>query len=109
MAKSDKTKVTRISASDSKPKAKAVVSSKSTAKVKKPAAGLKKRRSLGPLGSFLGYFKGAWVELRQVHWPTRRATWGLTGAVLLFSLFFVLFITSLDALFKFAFERMLGN
>lgn len=54
-----------------------------------------------------GYFKGAWQELRQVHWPTRQATWGLTGAVLLFSVFFIAFITLLDAGFKFLFEQIL--
>ena len=108
MAKQDKQKVTRISASDeaSKPKTakKAVV-----AKARPLKAESGKKRSFGPLSAFGRYLKGAWVELRQVHWPTRRATWGLTGAVLIFSAFFVFFITALDAVFKFAFEQILGN
>jgi preprotein translocase SecE subunit len=54
-----------------------------------------------------GYFKGAWVELRLVRWPTRRATWGLTFAVILFSAFFVLVILLLDILFKYLFELIL--
>ena len=54
------------------------------------------------------YFKGAWVELRQVRWPTRGATWSLTGAVLLFTGFFVVMVLLLDAGFKFLFEQILG-
>lgn len=54
-----------------------------------------------------GYFKGAWVELRQVRWPNRRATWGLTVAVILFSLFFVVLILLLDSLFKYLFELII--
>lgn len=54
-----------------------------------------------------GYFKGAWVELRQVRWPTRRATWELTLAVILFSIFFVVIIVLLDLLFKYLFELII--
>lgn len=53
------------------------------------------------------YFKGAWIELMQVRWPTRQATWGLTLAVILFSVFFVVLILLLDAFFKFIFELMI--
>lgn len=56
-----------------------------------------------------GYFKGAWVELRQVRWPTRRATWSLTGAVLVYSAFFVVLVLLLDAGFKYMFELILGK
>jgi preprotein translocase subunit SecE len=101
--KNDQTKVTRITASE-----------KSTApqKTRKSAVATtskmpKKQRSYGLFGKIGGYFKGAWTELRQVHWPTRRATWGLTVAVLAFSAFFVAFITLLDVGFKFIFEQIL--
>ena len=53
------------------------------------------------------YFKGAWIELKQVRWPTRKATWGLTLAVILFSVFFVVLILLLDAFFKYIFELMI--
>ena len=99
--KNDST-VVRISASDDAPKkqkAPAKVVS-STKKLKRaPAAPTTKKR--GPLAAFIGYFKGAWYELKQVRWPTRRATWGLTLAVLLFSAFFVVFILLIDAGFKY--------
>lgn len=113
MAKNQSTsKVTRISASDDKKPAKAAAKQvvKPTKKPTKNAnkdIAPKKKRSWGVLGKLGGYFKGAWSELRQVHWPTRKATWSLTGAVLLFSVFFAVLITLLDAGFKFLFEQIL--
>jgi preprotein translocase SecE subunit len=34
------------------------------------------------------YFRNAYKELRQVHWPSRRETWKLTFAVLIFAITF---------------------
>ena len=105
------TKVTRIKASepakDKVTRTKAAKKESKTEVKNKALVGAKTKRSYGILGKIGGYFKGAWDELRQVHWPTRKATWSLTGAVLAFSAFFVLFITLLDALFKFLFEQIL--
>ncbi len=108
MAKNDKETVTRIRSGDSieRKKSKAAPT-KVEAKKEKRVKVEKERRSYGILGSFLGYFKGAWFELRQVRWPTRGATWSLTGAVLLFTAFFVVLILLLDALFKYMFEIIL--
>ncbi len=103
--------VTRISARDtSKP-----------AKKARPAAdpehllAQKKTSRMNPLGllarifgSILRYFKGAWYELRQVRWPNRRATWGMTAALLGFTAFFVVFILLIDALFQYLFKLLLG-
>jgi preprotein translocase subunit SecE len=49
---------------------------------------------------FIGYFKGAWVELRQVRWPNRRATWGMTAALLIFTGFFIVLILVTDTLWE---------
>lgn len=98
------TNVTRIKATDSKPALKAVKAKKVTKKLPKRQTN---SRFLKGLYSFGGYFKGAWFELRQVRWPTRRATWGLTLAVILFSAFFVVLILLLDAFFKFIFELII--
>ena len=97
------TKVTRIKAESSAPKK---VSNKKTPKVTKErkAPSSPFIKTLYAIG---GYFKGAWIELRQVRWPTRGATWGLTVAVIAFSAFFVVVILLLDALFKFLFELIL--
>ncbi len=101
-AKSDTT-VVRISASDEKPKKQAKPKATLAKPVKKaPVRDDNEKR--GIIAGFFGYFKGAWQELRLVRWPTRKATWGLTIAVLLFSAFFVVFILLIDAGFKYLFE-----
>ncbi len=65
---------------------------------------IKTPRFLRPI---TGYFAGAWYELRQVRWPNRRATWGLTLAVIFFSLFFAVLILSLDTVFNYLFKEVL--
>lgn len=81
-------------------KAKKVVNKKPLTD-RKPAAWTK------PFRAFGGYFKGAWVELRQVRWPDRRASWSLTLAVIIFSLFFALVIVGLDYVFSYLFKEVL--
>jgi len=50
------------------------------------------------------YFRNSWKELRQVTWPTRRESWQLTSAVLVFAAIFGVMIAvvdfGLDKLFK---------
>ena len=107
----ESSRVTRITATDTKPQTKkavkstkAVVSNKTTDK--KPAVTTDGRRN--PLKRILGYLKGSWQELRQVRWTNRRTTWGLTLAVLVFTAFFVALIMLLDYAFQMMFERILG-
>ena len=88
-------------ASTKKPAAKATKKAVATKPARKPAAWTK------PFRAFGGYFKGAWVELRQVRWPDRKATWSLTAAVILFSLFFALVILGLDWVFSYLFKEVL--
>lgn len=111
--------MTRISASGAKkstPKTAVATSAAAPKKkqAKKPAAKTtapapvltdKKRNVFQALGD---YFAGAWYELTQVSWPTRRATWSLTGALIVFTGFFVALILLLDSLFKYLFELLLG-
>lgn len=100
--------VTRISASEpTEPKKanKATETVEKAPKLTKPKAVTAKRASI--FASIWGYFRGSWDELRQVRWPNRRATWSLTGAVILFTSFFVLIILLLDAAFKYLFELIL--
>lgn len=100
------TKVTRIKANDTPVKA-----SKAKAPKKQKPARKERKEPKNPLTKALygigGYFKGAWYELRQVRWPSRKSTWGLTLAVILFSLFFVVIIVLLDLLFKSLFELII--
>ena len=110
---SSDTKVTRITASDKKTPSKKVAAEKApTKKVsveKKPAVTDKPAKKVSstrrnPLAAIGGYFKGAWAELRQVRWPDRRATWSMTGALIAFTLCFVVVILLLDALFQYLFS-----
>jgi preprotein translocase SecE subunit len=98
----DKTKVTRIKATDEKPKTAKVEKAKG---VKPEAVSVEAKKNV--FARIGGYFKGSWVELRQVRWPNRRATWGLTLAVLIFSAFFVVLILLLDTLFKYVFQLII--
>ena len=100
----DQPTVTRITASDTKPKKE---NKKADSTTQQENTQSKKRRG-NPLSAIGGYFKGAWYELRQVRWPNRRATWSLTMAVIVFTAGFAVLILLLDALFKYLFELMIG-
>lgn len=54
-----------------------------------------------------GYFVNSWRELRQVSWPTRKATWGMTLAVLTFTLILAVIILLLDIGFEQLFKRII--
>ena len=113
------TKVTRITAKDDapakakKPATKAATTKKVTSKdtpakeikESKPSDKKERKNFFAALG---GYFKGAWYELRQVRWPNRRTTWGLTLAVIAFTVFFVTLILLLDLGFQWLFDQILG-
>ncbi len=89
--------------------------SKKSAQIKdesKKVESIKPKKEKGsrknPIKATGGYFAGAWAELKQVRWPTRSATWGMTAAMLGFTAFFVVIILLLDALFKYVFQLILG-
>lgn len=103
--KSEQPTVTRIKArSDKKPAPKqAKITKKATSSVSsqgEPKSNFVKK--------FLGYFSGAWFELRQVRWPTRRATWGMTAALLIFTGLFAGFILLIDLLWEYLFKLLIG-
>lgn len=54
------------------------------------------------------YFKNAWLELRQVRWPSRKATWKMVFAVFVYTGIFIAIIMLLDALFTWLFGLILG-
>lgn len=119
--KTSKTKnddnVVRIKAGSSTPKKEKVIAEatpvakvEKVAKAEKPAKAKRSRKGAPKFLRAIGeYFTGAWYELRQVRWPNRRATWGLTGAVLVYTAFFVVLVLLLDAGFKYLFELILGK
>ena len=81
------------------------ISKVSKTKIAKP---IKEKKGLSKVLSKIGqYFKGAWVELKQVRWPDRKASWSLTGAVILFTAGFTTLIVLLDAGFKELFKLII--
>ena len=54
-----------------------------------------------------GYFKGAVSELRQVKWPSRKATWSFTVAVIAFTFATSAFILALDFGFEQLFKQVI--
>lgn len=148
--KSDKTKITRISASDDKAKkaassdqpsttvkktkvtakdskastkstsvvkeattAKEQSSPKNTKAEKKPTKEKKgkkdtsgKKKLQNPIDA---YFSGAWSELKQVRWPDRSETWTMTVGLLAFTIFSIILILLLDAIFKYLFKLTIGG
>ena len=115
-ASSSQTTVTRIKAADAKPAAinkapkekiatKPETKTEKKAKIKKPSA----KGIARPFVAIGGYFKGAGVELKQVRWPNRRATWSLTATVLLYSAFFVVRVLLRDGGFTLLIDAILGK
>jgi preprotein translocase subunit SecE len=70
-------------------------------------------RAIGKVCKFIGrilwpaYFRNSWKELRQVTWPTRRETWQLTLAVIIFSVIFGVIIAFVDYGLDKAFKQIL--
>lgn len=103
--KASDSKVTRIKASDTSTAKKTTKTTKATKTTNAHKPKSKRFKGLRAIGR---YFKGSWVELMQVRWPDRRATWGMTGALLAFTAFFVIVILLLDAGFKYLFKLLIG-
>jgi preprotein translocase SecE subunit len=114
----DSARITRISASDtgsSSRKTKKTIA----AAPRKPARSASrsatkdtttpKRRVVNPFAPVIRYVRGAWYELRQVRWPDRRSTWGMTGALIAFTVFFLVVIILLDAGFQQLFKLIIGK
>ncbi len=53
------------------------------------------------------YVHDSWLEIRQVRWPNRKATWKLVGAIFIYSAFFIVLTMLLDALFNFIFSQII--
>ena len=54
------------------------------------------------------YLRDSWREIRQVRWPSRKATWKMVLAVFFYCAIFMIFILILDAFFTFIFNQLLN-
>ena len=83
---------------------------KSSAKAKTAASSPKNSKSRrNPLSAITGYFRGAWQEIKQVRWPDRRSTWGMVGALIVFTAALFLVIILLDYGFAWLFKLTMGT
>ncbi len=123
------TKVTRIKAHDDGPKAKSEAeeitrkvsvkaknseSKKTKIAAKKAAKAADKdaKKSLKKADGKekkVGYFRGAFRELRQVRWPNRKETWKMTLSVIVYVVILAVAIMLLDALLSLIFKQLLGG
>ena len=55
------------------------------------------------------YIHDSWLELRQVRWPNRKATWQMVFAIAVYVAILIVVITLLDAFFTFIFNTVLGQ
>lgn len=112
-SKKSETTVTRIVASDSSKSTKKTAIAPKSTKASKEKVEVKAMKAKGtrknPFAAIGAYFKGAWRELRQVRWPDRRATWGMTGALIAFTVFFVVVILLIDFGFAQLFNLITGK
>ena len=61
-----------------------------------------------PFVALFNYLHNSWLELRQVRWPNRKATWKMVLAVMVYCLIFVVIISLLDLFFGWLFKLILG-
>ena len=61
-----------------------------------------------PFVALFRYLRDSWMELRQVRWPSRKATWKMVLAVIVYTLLFMAFIAVLDLIFGKLFKLILG-
>lgn len=100
------TKTVSASKTTAVTKIKAVIKPKAkTAKRTKSKKALAK--ALKPMVGFNRYLKNSWLELKKVHWPSRKSTWAMVFAVVSYSLFFLVLVLALDNFFSYIFKLML--
>lgn len=61
-----------------------------------------------PIVYFFRYLRDSWHEIRQVRWPSRKATWKLFFAILIYTFLFGAIIMLLDVFFTWLFNLIIG-
>lgn len=107
VVRSVKVKETKISSKTNKAK-KAEKPKKVEKSVSSAKEGKKPFILVRPFVYFGRYLKASWQEIRQVRWPSRKTTWKLFLAILVYTLIFVVVIMLLDALFSWLFNTVIS-
>ena len=102
-------KITRIKAKDEeKPEAQPKPTESKPDKAKKEKKVKKKPFILiRPIVYFFRYLRDSWREIRQVRWPSRKATWKLFFAILIYTFLFGAIIMLLDVFFTWLFNLII--
>lgn len=66
------------------------------------------RMILKPFIALGRYIHDSWVELRQVRWPSRKATWKMFFAIIVYAAFFMALIALLDMFFTWLFNLIIA-
>ncbi len=61
-----------------------------------------------PFVYFFRYLRDSWHEIRQVRWPSRKATWKLFFAIIIYTLLIGAIIMLLDVFFTWLFNLIIG-
>lgn len=80
------------------------VTTNPTKKTDKKTVSKKSKISFNPITASWRYVKNSWQELKKVHWPNRRSSWGLTAAVIAYTVVLGLVILLLDSVFQWFFK-----
>ncbi|MBQ3261076.1 preprotein translocase subunit SecE [Candidatus Saccharibacteria bacterium] len=107
--------ITRIKAKEAPEKspkdgeAKKTAPKEKPAKVRKPKDKATKKPFIlfRPFVAFGRYLRDSWRELRQVRWPSRKLTWKMVLAVLVYTVLFGALLVVFDILFDFIFSLIL--
>ena len=86
-----------------------IKAAKPSAKTKTASKSKNSKSRRNPLSAITGYFRGAWQEIKQVRWPDRRSTWGMVGALIVFTAALFLVIILLDYGFAWLFKLIMGT
>ena len=60
-----------------------------------------------PLVYFFRYLRDSWHEIRQVRWPSRKATWKLFFAIIIYTVIIGAIIMLLDVFFTWLFNTII--
>ena len=67
---------------------------------------LGKLRDSGPRA--VTFLNEVWAEMKKVHWPTRKETYGATLIVLVVMAIIAVYLGVVDALISFVIQKVLG-
>ena len=100
----------KVAVKDKKTEKAKAAKTKKAIKAEKKAAKKNEKKPfilIRPFVALFRYLHDSWLELRQVRWPNRKATWKMVLAVIVYTLLFMAVIGLLDLFFGWLFGLIL--